>query len=299
MPLISATQIPQTIRILEEKGLSLYHACHYADLLSYLNLGGIPTRSLLSLGGHPFTAYETDAIDHANDIWDKVFFNFSDFGFWFFRGGTARSLPNPFGPILLQLNPSILTTAAEVCISLVSASRPGFSREIHGLGIDDVSRLFTQKPNTGQRWFPKMKHELQQDFPSHDVASPELHCSFPGDLAPFQNYLTWVTIDPVPQLADTVRPLFRQHDLQPRFVERGCPNENHRRLYEQILIAARLGIRTLKDFQGMNAPEEYTRNWINTVQQWDRDSFQFRRFTEYTTNGTLIPLHPVEDLEQF
>ena len=107
-------EIEGLARLLEERCTSLFHACQYVDFQSYLALGGIPSRACLGANSQPFTSFETDGRDRDVDVWDKVFVNLSDFGTTYARAG--RGVPNPYGPILLQIHPAALREATEVAV---------------------------------------------------------------------------------------------------------------------------------------------------------------------------------------
>jgi hypothetical protein len=103
--------------------------------------GGHPSRSHLESNEKPYTPFKTDQNDRANDDWDKVFANLSDFGFTFAGGYDA--VPNIYGPILFQIKPEVFYEAKDVAICLRSAGREGFDRERESLNsISDVNRLF-------------------------------------------------------------------------------------------------------------------------------------------------------------
>mgnify|MGYP006146789185 CR=1 FL=1 len=89
----AARRAEEQVSLLERRGAYLYHACQFGDFLSYLELGGIPSRQRLEEDLHYFTGFTTDEVDQDNRVWDKVFVNLEDFGRAFasgLRAGPAR-----------------------------------------------------------------------------------------------------------------------------------------------------------------------------------------------------------------
>ena len=86
MPLINQNALFRVVTELQRRNVKLYHACQLKDLKSYLQIGGIPSRSLLTSKNLPYTPFDTDKGDQQKGTWKLVFFNFSDFGYWFSQG---------------------------------------------------------------------------------------------------------------------------------------------------------------------------------------------------------------------
>ena len=139
--MFSGSQLEELVERLRTRHVSLYHACQYQDFISYLKLGGVPSRQRLQQAGLSTTSFTTDRVDRENGVWNKVFVNLQDFGQTFARGHVAT--PNPYGPLLLRLHPSALLEADDVAICLRSAGARGFNRERESLKtVTDVDRLF-------------------------------------------------------------------------------------------------------------------------------------------------------------
>lgn len=157
--------ILELIRHLERRQASLWHACQIVDLAAYLMLGGIPARSLVERRGLSQTAFVTDAVDRRNGVWDKVFLNLDDFGRSFAAG--RRAVPNPYGPIVLQIRPEALLEATDVAIALRSAGAHDFDRVGESLGtIEEIDRIYRHPIGVG---FPlsvdtRFGEELQHAF---------------------------------------------------------------------------------------------------------------------------------------
>ena len=111
--MFKGNDIEQLVKLFNERGIVLYHACQLADLESYLYLGGIPSRALLESSGSNFTKFASDEVDKKNGVWDKVFLNLSDFGVNFAspknsNASPPKCFPNLYGPVLLIVKPEAL-----------------------------------------------------------------------------------------------------------------------------------------------------------------------------------------------
>src|SRR5687768_11316844 len=116
--MIAGSDLVELVKIFRNRSVRLYHACQYADFLSYANLGGIPSRGLLEQNAAQFTPFETDGSDKIKGVWNAVFLNITDFGKAF--ADQKYGTPNAYGPILLIIRPEALLECAEVAICLRS-----------------------------------------------------------------------------------------------------------------------------------------------------------------------------------
>ncbi len=281
MPLLTGIHVTQLIAELSSRDAPLLHACQFQDLCGYIKLGGVPSRAHLQRDGIVFTPFATDEIDHTNQVWDKVFFNLSDFSYWFAQG--KNSLPNPYGPITLVFNPSVLTQATDVSITLRSAGAAGFDRVGESISLDDFSRLFVD--GTGSKRLIKFRPDLEKTFPGKTVTSPEMNCTYPNQIASLE-HLRFVLVDNYPRLADTVRQVFGQNMILKKVLERYATpgrKQAYRLLWENIAQGCDT-IQALRMRQGTNAE---LGAWCDAVLIWDPDSFQFRRYAQYLRSGTI------------
>lgn len=189
MAAMQGRDIQAVVQILRDRGAFLYHACQLKDFLSYLQLGGVPSRQLLEGSGLPYTQFDTDESDHNGDVWDKVFTNMQDFGVTYAKfggdGGTVAT-PNPYGPILLVFEPEILLTAYDLSITLRSAGAEGFDRHEECLSVpSDIHSLFQhvdpdEAPNDFARAYIAFTDVLQQRFQWDGARSVEINCQVSG-----------------------------------------------------------------------------------------------------------------------
>ncbi len=176
--IIGREGLDQLVDIFSQQEASLYHACQLKDFESYVRLGGVPSRRLMETKKMQFTGFKTDDEDRKNWVWDKVFVNLQDFGtiFQYRLGKTGNSVPNPYGPILLELSPKALKEADNVAISMKSAGGRGFDRARDSIDLVDVEKLFTEP----KRARIKPREELMDTFGSDEYGSnPEMSCSVP------------------------------------------------------------------------------------------------------------------------
>jgi hypothetical protein len=83
MPLIEGADLSEIVDLLKNRGVNFFHACQFKDFNSYLDLQGLPCRQLLEENGSAYTPFTTDGRDRTNGVGDKVFGNFSDYGYVF------------------------------------------------------------------------------------------------------------------------------------------------------------------------------------------------------------------------
>lgn len=201
--MIEGDEVGLLVEDFAKRGVKLYHACQLKDFRTYLQAGGVPSRKVLEATG-AYTAFDTDRQDKINGVWDKVFFNISDFGGTFatgYTGGDTKrptsATPNAFGPILLVLSPDALTTAEDVAICLRSAGGQEFDRQADSLDLDQVGELFQGGTGSREASWQRKKAEIQTalrlDYsPSH----PEISCSISDGVANLQ-YVKEVVVDPI------------------------------------------------------------------------------------------------------
>ena len=290
--MITGSQIQSLVDLFEKRQVFLYHACQLIDFASYLSLGGIPSRALLETNELPFTSFETDTIDQANKVWDKVFINLSDFGYFFARGG--KNVPNPYGPVLFKICPSALLEASDVAVCLWSAGAKGFNREREALNtLEEIENLFLYPSNVGtpQSTYVKYSDQLAADFGRQKAQAPEISCTMPNSLLSIE-YVNFVGVDPYiinnRKLLDWVDEIKQKNLVQFSTRERShFPERSRKDFYNQI--AERIGEKipslcTLAHDSTCSLP---LREW---AEQISRIEWQFQRYAKYLRDGTLKPL---------
>ncbi len=289
--MIGGNEIQSLVDLLQERHVTLYHACQLIDFDSYLALGGIPSRALLESRQAQFTAFDTDDIDFKNKVWDKVFVNLSDFGRGFAQG--ANSVPNPYGPVLFEMNPMALIEAADVAVCLWSAGAKGFNRETEALDtVEDIDRLFMHPSNFGvpQSTYVKFRNHLKQEFGMQKAQDPEISCTVPIGVFSTQ-YVNLVRVDPYivngQHLRYWTQTIKRKYEMNFPIYERSEYKESRRNFYNEIADRIGENIPTLQTLANDTTCSEPLRGWAGQISNLE---WQFQRYANYLHNGTLKPM---------
>lgn len=284
-------EIKELVELLNNRGAYLYHACQLIDFQSYLKLGGIPSRSHLESNSQPYTPFKTDENDRANDDWDKVFANLSDFGWTFAKGYDA--VPNVYGPILFKIKPEVFYEATDVAICLRSAGREGFDRERESLkSLSEVNNLFknsVEDPDTKKRSYVKYRQDLQTDFKCSNASAPEISCTVASGIFPL-HYVDLVRVEPyiiqgqflqvkVEEIKSNSGATFRV------FQRDSCPAYTN-----ELLNILESGVPSLQHLSENSNVSPELRNWAKRV--IDRTiANQFNdSFAPYLYDGTILPI---------
>ncbi len=285
--MLTGSQIEKLVELLQTRGVFLYHACQYQDLVSYLNLGGVPSRNRLTSASLDLTAFDTDRADRVNGVWDKVFVNLEDFGRGFALGRAA--VPNPYGPLLLRLSPWALFEAEDVAICLRSAGGWGFNRERESLKtVTDVNRVFWNPTSAGRgSELLKFGDTLRKEFGSKAQAV-EVSCTCTTGLLPFDE-LCGVVVDPYTiegaSLAEWTRRAIADSRLDvPVRIRKPKIDVS---VYDEMASLVRQRTPALTEIPNLTA-HNLVLNWAERIPR--RLEYQFKRFAGYLRTGTLEPL---------
>lgn len=143
-----------------------------------------------------FTRFDSDDTDKAHGVWNMVFGNLADFDRTFAslkNPNTSPNVPNPFGPITLEISAEALTAGTDLAICLRSASVPDFDREAEGLTVEEIESLYYQ--SSSGYWNLKWTRTLQEEqaagaFPGRAiVSSPEFSATFANGVLPLRYVL--------------------------------------------------------------------------------------------------------------
>jgi hypothetical protein len=283
MALISGDALSGVVRELSRRNVKLYHACQLSDLGSYLDVGGVPSRNLLATRALPYTAFDMDARDRENGVWSLVFFNLSDFGYWFSQG--KNTVPNPYGPVLLGFDPTVICQAVDVAIALKSAAAKGFDRITEGINANDLPRLFTGADGSRIRF----NGDLGEEFDVPEARPPEMSCSFHDELAPL-SHLVYIRVDPYTfstgTLPDIVRRTVEEHHGSWRVFERSCSDGCETR-YQILLDTIIKGVRTPRDLARAIPEGSPLASWRDQIVSGRNLPSQFKRYATYFFEGTI------------
>ncbi len=299
MPLIRDHEIANVIDLFNKRGVKIYHACQYRDFKTYLELSGVPSRNLMESSGSPYTPFGTDDVDKTNEVWTKVFGNLSDFGYRFAQGrrneNTAPT-PNPYGPILLVLNPEVLSEAEDVAICLKSAGGMDFNRESESLGsAGEVDRIFEHgienAPSNFAKTYVKFDKALRSEFGNEQAKTPEVSCTVENERLSF-NHLEKIEVDPYvinqQNLFDKVRTLKQRYGVNGA-VWRRHYQEGRLEIAQELADLLSQGLVTTNDIIHNERTSEGLRDWVARINR-GRVDWQFDRFAKYLRIGTILEL---------
>lgn len=299
MALITGQELERVISLFKRRGVSIYHACQLIDFQSYAKLGGVPSRALLESSRLPFTKFDTDATDRSAGVWTHVFANLSDFGLPFAMFEWKRGpIPNPFGPILLLMNPRVLESAADVAICLRSAGARGFDRNQESLSTaDEVERLFANAYSPEARYgndYIKFSDRLKREFPEKAGAdrgtmNPELSCAVEGQLLSFE-YLKEIVVDDYRVsgglLIDQVKSAAVEHGVRVRISPRRYKSSDRTLVLQDVTSAIEQGIMSLQGVAALPSLSGTTNEWLNQLREAG-SQWQFDRYIRYLAEGTM------------
>lgn len=299
MPTIRDLEIRKLITLLNNRGVSFYHACQFKDFKTYVELGGVPSRNLIEQSGLPYTPFDTDNTDRNNAVWNKVFGNLQDFGFAFAQGrhnpNTAPT-PNPYGPILLIFNPEVFQETTDVAVCLRSAGGRNFDREHEALSIEFVNGIFEYEnvdhaPNNYAKAYIKYASQLQQKFNDPNAQTPEVSCIVQSQLIMFK-HLSSIIVDPYvinnTNLKNSVDQIKKQHRL-PGTIWARRYKEGRMEMKQELanlLVKEFVSITELVDNKNNS---ENIRDWARRIQNGNV-TFFYNRFARYLRTGTLLEL---------
>lgn len=296
--MIEGSDILRLVRAFKERNVKLYHACQLLDLESYLRVGGIPSRQLLQRQQLSFTPFDTDEQDKANGVWDMVFANLSDFGQAFAngnRGDVPNGFPNPYGPVLLVLDPTALETASDVAICLTSAGGRRFDRCSEAIALDDVDRLFLyprRARSRTKRSLLRHSGDLAEEFGRQEAhtSAPEISCAVAGGRFPL-SHVRLAVVDPYVigrrRLVDRVKDALQEHGGRFPAHERDTPRAA---LYREL--AELLQGRAIPKLDTIATGSAELRAWARALAGGrHRQLRQWPRYANYLRDGTLDPAH--------
>lgn len=287
--MLQGEEIQELVELLNNRGAYLYHACQLLDFQSYLNVGGIPSRSHLESKRQRYTPFKTDQRDRTNGVWDKVFANLSDFGSTFAAGGPA--VPNTYGPILFQITPEALLEATDVAICLRSAGGQGFKRESEAFtSVQDVDRLFQYPIGNSKSHYVKHRKQLQEEF-TPQASAPEISCTLESGLFSLE-YVKLVRVEPYliggEPLQVKVEKLKSNKGVRFRVFERDldwCPTYT-----KELVNILESGVPSLHNLSENSQVSHELRDWAKRVIA-QGIAYQFNdRFAPYLYHGTILPI---------
>ena len=290
-------QIKNLVDLFEKRDVKLYHSTQYKDFKSYLQLGGIPSRALLSEHQMAMTSFDTDSDDKKNGVWDNVFLNPIDFGNIMKKGN--KGIPTVYGPISIEFQPRVLLDANDVAICLRSAGGAGFNRDKESLNtIDEVDRIFLHEytdSNSDKYLNPLFKSPtgLCSEFNLEYASNPEISLTIDGSLLNFQNKRINIQVDPYiidsNKLFDLVNREIRKYSYCFEIKERYW--KNIMQIMPEIIniISNEPPTPSIDDLLNNNEINDCFRQWIKGIKEKNLE-YQWFRFAKYFREGTLLPI---------
>ncbi|MEE1894507.1 hypothetical protein V0R51_16460 [Pseudomonas otitidis] len=284
MAIEDAREIQSIVKNLETRGVLLYHACQLKDFRSYVKLGGVPSRNKLQSSNLDFTAFDTDRIDRGNQVWNKVFGNFSDFGREFTKEG-SRSQPNPYGPIQIAFNPCALNSAADLSITLRSAGARDFDRNVECLQdsrqLDAIFQYQDIKhaQHEAQRKNIAFSNELNARFNRKNCTSPEFNCTIANELLSFDNAAYIIVDSCIYQGSHLLATIQRTTNI--KSFARNYYHPSKKSIIEELSSHSANYDCTKQSLIEGTFASDHLKRWVN-----DCNEFYYNRFIRYLTDGT-------------
>lgn len=302
--MFEGNEIINLVELFAKRGVKLYHSAQYQDFLTYLELGGIPSRSLIEKHNLKMTKFISDENDQINNVWDKVFLNPLDFGDIFKRG---NGIPNVYGPISFVFTPHALLNANNVAICLRSAGCKEFNREEDTLkSINDVKRIFAYEYSDDPHYFfensiIKFKKYLKKDFKMDYVSDPEISLDIKNNLLGFAQYLLEVIVDPYNidgiLLVNKVSRKINEYNVQTSVKERNLSGISSRILPEIVNILKK-DLPALFELENYSPIDSELSDWASRMRE-KRLGQQWLNYGQYLREGTLFPIIEEEDIIRF
>ncbi|MEE4708846.1 hypothetical protein V2K55_24450 [Pseudomonas alliivorans] len=284
MSIKDKAEIEEIVKSLERRNALLYHACQLKDFRSYIQLGGVPSRNKLLTSKLDFTVFDTDKVDKKNDVWDKVFGNFSDFGREFTKE-TSNSQPNPYGPIQIVFKPNALRSTFDLSVSLRSAGARDFDRNKESIkNSQEFNMIFQyidpeQAPGASQKKNIAFANELNARFNRNNCFSPEFNCAAVNEILSFDDVI-YIVVDACQykgqDLFDEINALTNK-----KVFARDYLCQKKKAIITELSMLSATRNCTKQALLSGDFASEKLKEWVRA-----RNDFHYDRFITYLTNGT-------------
>ena len=263
-------------------------ACQLADFEAFLKIDGVPSRGYQERAGLPPTPQVTDVSDKAKGLWDLVFASMQDLGSNFHSNGRV---PNPYGPILLVIDPQWLSGVQDASVALLSGGYAKFQRDKHSIPLTRLEEVFvypyTDSPEIRSRT------DLQKLF-GQEIAhsNPELSALLPDGYIPLNNIMR-IIVDPYligeVSLLSRCEALLKYYNKPIVITERSIPS---REFFVELGEAVNKGCNESRDFVMHQWRMNDVQNWANSLHTsvW---AYQVERWAAYLRVGTIEQLKKV------
>jgi len=282
---ISKDEISKLVALLKNRDISLLHACHFVDYVSYLKQKNIITKHLAKIKNIPLTKFHTDQIYENLHLDNHISLFFSDYASYFFK--TTKGIPNFFGPVLLNIKPEALLNAEKVIVYNRSIADNDFNNEIDSLNnLDRIDKLFKYPANSP---FPEKTFLIDEltEKNGKRVFGPEILAVFPDNRLSLK-YISLASVDQYivkfKQLSIMADSLRYQTSFTFPVQRRYCPSSSSIKLLDYIIKNIE-NIESLDDISNL-IPEEF-KDWLINIKNMEKD---FIHYIKYLKDSTYFPI---------
>jgi hypothetical protein len=287
--MFSKEAIQAIVDLFSRRGVMLYHACQLTQFEAYLRAGALGSNAAREQTG---AEVEDDGSSPAGEPAARPLGVYlADPGASFARD--LQALPALEGPIVFQLKPAALESAAELAVCLKPRDAADFDPGRHTLAAPgDVANLFkyTQEAPLPEKSFLKSAAEIRAAFHCEDAAEPRLYLTPAAGGVPFgQIASVWVDnyLIAKRQLRDWVHAILVYFDHRFSVQRRYSPADIGGLLANRLAACLQTGVPSLADLAREADPA--LRQWATALAQkgLERD---FEIFARGFREGTLLPI---------
>ena len=258
--------------VLFNRFAKLHHAINLRDFSAYCHRRALLSRGELSKTTSEFTAFYSDTTDKERGLWERVFGNLQDFGFYFWAAPGCT--PNAYGPITLVFCREAWRQIDDITVTRKNAATRDFDLATDKMPMDELASCFERnKKNYWQLNCNGLEVSLGTSFLSLD-------------------FVEQVIVEPVfSDFVDKVRDVWTSSGFEgvlvvPRTLRNNCVPEERRKVFAELVnwsasFAGNVPIST--DLK--NAVPSNLKEWANQLR--DSQWAPLRQWLEYTYKGTL------------
>ena len=254
--MFSKEAIQAIVDLFSRRGVMLYHACQLTQFEAYLRAGALGSNAAREQTG---AEVEDDGSSPAGEPAARPLGVYlADPGASFARD--LQALPALEGPIVFQLKPAALESAAELAVCLKPRDAADFDPGRHTLAAPgDVANLFkyTQEAPLPEKSFLKSAAEIRAAFHCEDAAEPRLYLTPAAGGVPFgQIASVWVDnyLIAKRQLRDWVHAILVYFDHRFSVQRRYSPADIGGLLANRLAACLQTGVPSLADFGARGRP---------------------------------------------
>lgn len=289
--MIQGKDIEQLAALLSARGVNLYHACQWVEMESYQKFGALASPEKLKAQGLAVIGNPTAAPDALSWLDARIHYSLFDVGSAYAQD--TRNLPNPRGPIVLQILPAALEQAVEVgvCLRAVDADDSTLENEMF-LPLKDIEYLFRYTPEAPlpEKTYLKSSEALEKEFGVKNVQASELFCRFRDSRQPF-DFIHKIMVDHYQlhnrEFRDWLYEMQYQYGTRFLIERRYCPADIGGLLAKSLsnIITEEVpSLETLSEY-----PDEQVSQWAQGLLEAGQGA-RYDHFAHGLRRGTLLPV---------